>query len=78
MASLGYRNSRSEKWEPLAGYARGWMGTTDTDLLTAGTALKRRNNEFIVGAFYLATHAKVSNSSSFNSYGVMFSSNVEY
>ncbi|WP_413612695.1 hypothetical protein [Bdellovibrio sp. HCB-110] len=76
--ALGYRNSFSNDVETLWGYSYARSGSADSNSLTAGVALERRNNEFIFGLYYLSSVPREADTGGFNSYGVMFSSNVEY
>nr|WP_295902587.1 hypothetical protein [uncultured Bdellovibrio sp.] len=76
--SLGYRHGFSGSYELLTGYAYTQSQNADFNMFSAGLSMNRRNNEFIVGVYYLSNTPKDAASSGFNSYGVLFSSNVEY
>lgn len=76
--ALGIRMDASENIKPMIGFAKNTSEHSDTDLITVGVALPERNNEFIIGAFQLNNRPNDEAEGSLATYGIIFSSNVEY
>ncbi len=76
--NFGWKNSTSEKWQPLAGFSYSDLNTSESYLATAGLSMMQRRNELVLGAYFQKNNPKVSSSSPSDSIGVMFSSNVAY
>ncbi|UOF00732.1 hypothetical protein [Bdellovibrio reynosensis] len=76
--AVGFRMDASENIKPMLGFAKNTSEHSDTDLITLGVALPERNNEFIIGAFQLNNRPHDEAEGSLATYGIIFSSNVEY
>ncbi|XGC80548.1 hypothetical protein ACES2L_14560 [Bdellovibrio bacteriovorus] len=76
--ALGIRMDASENIKPMLGFAKNTSEHSDTDLITLGVTLPERNNEFIIGAFQLNNRPHDESEGSLSTYGIIFSSNVEY
>ncbi|MBO9667510.1 MAG: hypothetical protein J7501_11945 [Bdellovibrio sp.] len=76
--SAGWKSASNSKWQPIAGFAYTDYRRSENYLATAGIMLQQRKNELGIGGYYQKNNSKDPNSSPFEGFGVMFSSNVEY
>lgn len=76
--ALGYRHGFFGNLDALGGYSYTETSSSYFNSFTAGIAMNQRSNELIVGGFYQVSISRESGNAGFNSYGIIFSSNVEY